>query len=182
MALLNTIDNFTGAYRREGLNIVKLQGKQYLTRGFKTAEHRSSQNDNTDLEVIEDFSSISFNDDIESAKQDQLVGISGDKIYMFSDSSVTSRDIGNIHAVSVSIPNDIFPVDKPGINTTTNNNIFYTNAAYLGCAYLFKATSASATSLVVSGETLYTNYVRDTDDVILPSTFNPAMGHRRLLL
>ena len=161
MALLNTIDNFTGAYRREGLNIVKLQGKQYLTRGFRTAEHRSSQNDNSDLEVIEDFSSISFNDDIESAKQDQLVGISGDKIYMFSDSSVTSRDIGNIHAVSAS--GDIFPVDKPGINTTTNNNIFYTNAAYLGCAYLFKATSASATSLVVSGETFNTTYGIDDD-------------------
>ena len=165
MALLNTIDNFTGAYRREGLNIVKLQGKQYLTRGFRTAEQRSSQNDNSDLEVIEDFSSISFNDDIESAKQDQLVGISGDKIYMFSDSFVTSRDIGNIHSVSAS--GDIFPLNflgsAPGINTTTNNNIFYTNAAYLGCAYLFKATSASATSLVVSGETFNTTYGIDDD-------------------
>ena len=173
MALLNTIDNFTGAYRREGLNIVKLQGKQYLTRGFRTAEHRSSQNDNSDLEVIEDFSSISFNDDIESAKQDQLVGISGDKIYMFSDSSVTSRDIGNIHAVSAS--GDIFPVDKPGINTTTNNNIFYTNAAYLGCAYLFKATSASATSLVVSGETFNTTYGID-DDSYNSNIYNITKG------
>ena len=165
MALLNTIDNFTGAYRREGLNIVKLQGKQYLTRGFRADEHRSSQNDNSDLEVIKDFSSISFNDDIESAKQDQLVGISGGKIYMFSDSFVTSRDIGNIHSVSAS--GDIFPLNflgsAPGINTTTNNNIFYTNAAYLGCAYLFKATSASATSLVVSGETFNTTYGIDDD-------------------
>ena len=177
MALLNTIDNFTGAYRREGLNIVKLQGKQYLTRGFRTAEHRSSQNDNSDLEVIEDFSSISFNDDIESAKQDQLVGISGDKIYMFSDSSVTSRDIGNIHSVSAS--GDIFPLNflgsAPGINTTTNNNIFYTNAAYLGCAYLFKATSASATSLVVSGETFNTIYGID-DDAWNSNIYNITKG------
>lgn len=173
MALLNTIDNFIGAYRREGLNIVKLQGKQYLTRGFITAEHRSSQNDNSDLEVINDFSNIAFNDDIESVKQDQLVGISKQKIYMFSDSSVTSRDIGNIHTISVS--GDLFPVDKPGINTTTNNNIFYTNAAYLGCAYLFKATSATATSLVVSGKTFNTTYGID-DDAWNSNIYNITKG------
>jgi hypothetical protein len=36
--------------------------------------------------------------------------------------------------------------------------------------------------LVVSGETLHTNYIRSTDDVIFGSGFNPAFGHRRLLI
>jgi len=36
--------------------------------------------------------------------------------------------------------------------------------------------------LVVSGETLHTNYIRSTDDVIFGSGFNPAFAHRRLLL
>jgi len=39
--------------------------------------------------------------------------------------------------------------------------------------------------LVVSGETLYTNYIRSTGDVTLvlpPSSFNPAFARRRLLL
>jgi len=36
--------------------------------------------------------------------------------------------------------------------------------------------------LVLSGETLHTNYIRSTDDVIFGSGFNPAFGHRRLLL
>jgi len=49
--------------------------------------------------------------------------------------------------------------------------------------YVKKSTDLSNwQDLVVSGKTLYTNYVRDTDDVILESSFNPAFAHRRLLL
>ena len=163
MALLNTIDNFTGAYRREGLNIVKLQGKQYLTRGFSFSEHRSSQNDYVDLEVINDFSSIIFDG------EEQLIGITNldnniPSIYMFSDS--TSGDIGKIH--SIDIPETLST--GAGIITTTNNNIFYTGSSYLGCGYIFTTVSATSTSLTVTGETFSATYGINIGDKIYNTT------------
>ena len=163
MALLNTIDNFTGTYRREGLNIVKLQGKQYLTRGFSFSEHRSSQNDNADLRVIEDFSSIIFDG------EEQLIGITNlgntvPSIYMFSDS--TSGDIGKIH--SLDIPETLST--GAGIITTTNNNIFYTGSSYLGCGYIFTTVSATSTSLTVTGETFSATYGINIGDKIYNTT------------
>ena len=163
MALLNTIDNFTGAYRREGLNIVKLQGKQYLTRGFSFSEHRSSQNDYVDLEVINDFSSIIFDG------EEQLIGITNldnnvPSIYMFSDS--TSGDIGKIHSIDISETLST----GAGIITTTNNNIFYTGSSYLGCGYIFTTVSATSTSLTVTGETFSATYGINIGDKIYNTT------------
>lgn len=162
MALLNKIKEFTGAYRREGLNIVNLQGKQYLTRGFKFFEHRSSQNNSakfSNLETIKAFSSINFSVDVESSKREQIVGLDdGGRIYLFSDSFVTDYDIGEVNKIPFSTSDNIAYISNPGVNTTTNNNIFYTNASYLGCAYRFKADSATSTSITVTGETFYDTY------------------------
>jgi len=32
------------------------------------------------------------------------------------------------------------------------------------------------------GETLYTNFIRSTSDVVLPPDYNPAFARRRLIL
>ena len=154
MALLQTIDNFTGSYRREGLNIVKLQGKQYLTSGFKTEEYRSSTNDIADLGVIKDFDSIVF-----SEAGSQLTGIDN-KGQIVLSATIYGDDMGIINEISGS-PGDIDLQrleQNPGIITTTNNNIFYTSACHLGVGYLFKATSATSTSLTVTGETFNATY------------------------
>lgn len=158
--------NFTGmdngvVYYLDSMSPHNVVGRNILTAGWSNVLHLSEDttlfgayDGSNGLAILRHSASLG----------NHVISIGTNKIFDFSP-LVVNQSLGLMHTISSagSGTDAILASNYPDVFITTNNNIIYSSAHHLGIAIKFTATSATSTSLTVSGATMNATYGIDSD-------------------